>query len=87
MTDDEIIEIRDSLLPSQGEQFDQLAFGRAIAAAERDACVKIAEDAAERMREIALKHREDGNDSSMDRCNAKALQSMNIAADIRRSAL
>lgn len=30
MTDEELIEIRDSLLPSQGEQFDVLEFGRAI---------------------------------------------------------
>ena len=33
MKDAEIIEIRDSLLPSQGERFDQLAFGRAVAEA------------------------------------------------------
>lgn len=47
MTDDEIIEIRDSLLPSQGEQFDQLAFGRAIAAAEREACATVCESLTE----------------------------------------
>lgn len=37
MTDDEIIAIRDSMLPSQGESFDALAFGRALIAAERKA--------------------------------------------------
>ena len=30
MTDEDIIEIRDSLLPSQGESFDCLAFARAV---------------------------------------------------------
>lgn len=33
LSDEEIIAIRDSLLPSQGEQFDCLAFARAIESA------------------------------------------------------
>jgi hypothetical protein len=44
MTDEEIIAIRDSLLPNRGEQFDQMAFGRAIAAAEREACAQLCEE-------------------------------------------
>lgn len=30
MTDEEIVEIRDSVLPSQGESFDCIAFARAL---------------------------------------------------------
>lgn len=41
MTDDEILKIRDSL--SQGEQFDKLAFGRAVAEVEREACARVCE--------------------------------------------
>lgn len=36
MTDEEIIAIRDRLLPSQGEPFDTLAFGRAVMEATRE---------------------------------------------------
>lgn len=48
MTDAEIIAIRDECLPSQGERFDDLVYGRAVAAAayERAAqlCAKHADD-------------------------------------------
>jgi hypothetical protein len=44
LSDDELIEIRDSLLPSQGESFDMLAFGRLVAAsAKRKALLKVEE--------------------------------------------
>lgn len=46
LTDEEIIGIRDAHLPSQGESFDCLAFGRAIAgAAAMRAALKDAPDA------------------------------------------
>ncbi len=40
MTDAEILEIRDRYLPSQGQPFDMLAFGRAVSAMERALCVE-----------------------------------------------
>ncbi len=40
LTDAEIIAIRDEHLPSQGEPFDCLAFGRAIVAATIERCAK-----------------------------------------------
>jgi hypothetical protein len=44
LSDNELIEIRDSLLPSQGESFDMLAFGRLVAAsAKRKALLKVEE--------------------------------------------
>jgi hypothetical protein len=43
MTDEEIIDIRDRHLPSQGEAFDSIAFARDIIAAERERCARICE--------------------------------------------
>jgi hypothetical protein len=40
MTDAEILQIRDRHMPSQGEPFDMLAFGRAVAAMERALCIE-----------------------------------------------
>ena len=46
MIDDEIIRIRDEHLPNQGEPFDTLAFGRAVALAERERCAHKADASA-----------------------------------------
>ncbi len=52
MTEDRIIEIRDGLLPSQGESFDCVAFARSIEAKaikqEREAILAAIEDLDER---------------------------------------
>jgi hypothetical protein len=47
MDEQRIIELRDSLLPSQGEPFDCVAFARLVIAesrkAERERCAKVCE--------------------------------------------
>lgn len=43
MNDEKIIAIRDEFLPNQGEQFDCIAFGRAIEKAVREECAAVAE--------------------------------------------
>lgn len=44
--DDKILEIRDSLLASQGGEFNELEFGRAVAAAQREACAQLCDEEA-----------------------------------------
>lgn len=58
LSDEQIIEIRDNLLPPQGERFDTLAFARAIesaAIAELEAKVRGMKRDAERL-ELLVKH-------------------------------
>lgn len=51
MTDDEIVAIRDKHLGSQGEEFDCIAFARAVLAAQRSNA-----DQEEYQARLALKH-------------------------------
>lgn len=53
------------------------------AKSEREACAKVAEEAAKKMGDIGRQHRDDGRTDSMDRCYSRSLQCTQVAADIR----
>jgi hypothetical protein len=64
MTDEEIIEIRDRHLPSQGEPFDTLAFGREVAA-------RAVEDAVRAVNSVPSHQWVKGSDQFGNPCMAK----------------
>lgn len=58
-------------------------FAEFVIADEREACAQLAEAAAQKIGDLGRQHRDDGNEDSMDRCYAMALQCTRLAADIR----